>query len=74
MAIGITGLAPRLPDQNSRMIVLDLAIEQSMAMIELLRLHIYREDHIVFDLAQQHLTEQELTDINHQMAKIDSPA
>ena len=56
------------------MIVLDLAIEQSMAMIELLRLHIYREDHIVFDLAQQHLTEQELAEIKQQMANIVSPA
>jgi len=56
------------------MIVLDLAIEQSMAMTELLRLHMYREDHIVFDLAQKHLDEQELTEIKPQMANIVSPA
>jgi hemerythrin-like domain-containing protein len=74
LAFTLLGLAPRLPDQNSRLIVLDIAIEQSMAMIELLQLHIYREDHIVFDLAQQHLTENELTEITQQMAKIDSTA
>ncbi len=73
LAFNLLGLASRLPDQNSRLIVLDIAIEQSMAMIELLRLHMYREDHIVFDLARQHLTEDELAEIKQQMAKIDSP-
>ena len=53
----------RLPDQNSRLIVLDIALEQSMAMIELLKLHIYREDHILFDLANEHLTEDVLAQI-----------
>ena len=74
LAFNFFGLASRLTDQNSRLIVLDLAIEQSMALIELLRLHMYREDHIVFDLAQQNLTKDELTEIKQQMAKIDSPA
>jgi hemerythrin-like domain-containing protein len=74
LAFNLLGLASRLPDQNSRLIVLDIAIEQSLALIELLRLHMYREDHIVFDLARQHLTEDELAEIKQQMAKIDSPA
>jgi hemerythrin-like domain-containing protein len=74
LAFNLLGLALRLPDMNSRLIVLDLAIEQSMALIELLRLHMYREDHIVFDLAQQHMTENELTKIKQQLPKIDSPA
>ena len=67
LTFNLLGLAKRLPDQNSRLIVLDIAIEQSMAMIELLRLHIYREDHIVFDLAHQLLSEDELTQIKQQM-------
>ena len=67
LTFNLLGLATRLPDQNSRLIVLDIAIEQSMAMIELLRLHIYREDHIVFDLDHQLLSEDELTQIKQQM-------
>lgn len=74
LAFNFFGLASRLTDRNSRLIVFDLAIEQSMALIELLRLHMYREDHIVFDLAQQHLTENELTKIKQQLPNIDSPA
>lgn len=67
LAFNLLGLATRLPDPNSRLIVLDLAIEQSLAMIELLKLHIYREDHIVFDLANEHLTKDELDQLENQM-------
>lgn len=67
LAFNLLGLATRLPDQNSRLIVLDIAIEQSLAMIELLRLHMYREDHIVFDLANEHLSKDELAQIEKQM-------
>lgn len=67
LAFNFFGLASRLTDHNSRLIVLDLAIEQSMALIELLRLHMYREDHIVFDLAHQLLSGDELAKIKQQM-------
>lgn len=70
LAFNLLGLATRLPDQNSRLIVLDIAMEQSMALIEMLRLVIYREDHIVFDLAHQHLSEDELSEIADQMSKL----
>ncbi len=49
------GVALKLPDANSSLIILDLAIEQSKVLIELLRLHIFREDHIVFALANKHI-------------------
>ncbi len=67
LAFNLLGLTPRLPDPNSRLIVLDIAIEQSLAMIELLKLHIYREDHIVFELANEHLTVDELAQIEEQL-------
>ena len=54
------GVATKLPDQNSGLILLDMAIEQGKVLIELLRLHIFREDHIVFALAQQHLSKAEM--------------
>lgn len=57
------GLAGRLPDPASRTIVLDAAIEQAKTMTEMLRLHIFREDNIVFPLAARHITGKELDEM-----------
>ena len=61
------GLAPRLPDPASRALVLDAALEQGKTLIELLRLHIFREDNIVFPLAHKHVTSDELDAMAHQV-------
>ncbi len=53
------GVSMKLPDPDSRLIVLDMAIEQGKVLIELLKLHIFREDHIVFAQAHQHITKAE---------------
>ncbi len=53
------GLASRLPDQRSRMMVYDAAISQAKTFVELVRLHIFREDNVLFSLAQKHLTTEE---------------
>lgn len=49
--LNFLGLAFRLPDEKSRLIVLDTALEQGKNLVELLRLHIFREDNILFSLA-----------------------
>lgn len=54
------GLVSRLKDQVSRDLVMDAALEQADQLIELLRLHIFREDTIVFPLAQRFVAPQEL--------------
>ena len=61
------GLAPRLPDPASRGLVLDAALEQGKTLIELLRLHIFREDNIVFPLAHKHMTPDELDTMAQQV-------
>lgn len=53
------GLASRLPDKRSRMMVYDAAVKQSKVFVELVRLHIFREDNVVFSLAQKHITDAE---------------
>ncbi|MCF8244167.1 MAG: hemerythrin domain-containing protein [Saprospiraceae bacterium] len=53
------GLVMRLPDANSRLVVLDAALEQGKVLIEMLRLHIFREDNIVFVQAQQLISAEE---------------
>jgi hemerythrin-like domain-containing protein len=63
VAFNLFGLASRLPDPDSRLLVLDAAVEQGKALVELYRLHIFREDKILFPLAQKHLTDSEMEDL-----------
>lgn len=58
------GLAARLPDRTSRALTLDAAVEQGTAMVEMLRLHIFREENVVFPLAVVHLDAEELEKFN----------
>jgi hemerythrin-like domain-containing protein len=51
--LNFLGLAFRFPDQQTRLIVLDAALEQAKFLVEMLRLHVFREDNVVFPLAQQ---------------------
>lgn len=57
------GLAPQLPDVYSQSIVSDLAYEQGVQLIEMLRLHILREDQTLFPLACQLIDENEFEDL-----------
>ncbi len=56
VVVSFLGLVFRLPDERSGMIVLDAALEQGKNLIELLRLHVFREDNVVFPLAHQLIT------------------
>jgi hemerythrin-like domain-containing protein len=60
LAFNFMSLAFRLPDRASRLTVLDLAIEQSKRLHEALRLHIFREDQVIWGLAHKYLTEDAL--------------
>jgi hemerythrin-like domain-containing protein len=53
VVLNFLGLAFRLPDERSRLIVLDAALEQGKNLVELLRLHIFREDNVLFSLAHR---------------------
>ena len=53
-------LATRLPDMASRALTFDVASEQGFALIELLKLHIFREENIVFPKANRYITTEEL--------------
>lgn len=57
--LNFLGLAFRLPDEGSRLTVLDAALEQGKFLVELLRLHIFREDNLVFPLAHRLITPAE---------------
>lgn len=57
------GLAFRLPDPASRLIVLDTALEQGKNLVELLRLHIFREDNVVFASAHKLISREEFDEM-----------
>ena len=51
--VNFLGLMFRLPDDKSRLVTLDAALEESKNLIELLRLHVFREDNIILPLAHR---------------------
>jgi len=53
----------RIPDERSRIMILDVALNQAKELLELLKLHIYREDTIIFSYANRHLSVEELDTI-----------
>jgi len=53
VVVNFLGLVFRLPEERSGMIVLDAALEQGKNLVELLRLHVFREDNVVFSLAHR---------------------
>ena len=56
-------LFARIPDERSRLMILDVAINQARELIELLKLHIYREDTIIFSYAHRNFSFEELSEI-----------
>jgi hemerythrin-like domain-containing protein len=63
------GLSARLPDTASRAITMDAAIEQGKALIEMLRLHIFREDNVVFSSAVELITVDEFEEMEKQLQR-----
>ena len=59
VVVNFLGLVFRLPDERSGMIVLDAALAQGKNLVELLRLHVFREDNVVFPLAHRLISQAE---------------
>ncbi|HJN64642.1 MAG TPA: hemerythrin domain-containing protein [Pirellulales bacterium] len=59
VSFNLFGLALRLPDPTSRLLTIDLAAEQAIELIELLKLHFSREEDIVFPMAQEYIAQDE---------------
>ena len=65
LTFNLLGLAPRLPDERSRGFVFQTAFNNARELVELIRLHIYREEHVVFPLAQKLISNKELDAMMH---------
>ena len=67
LMFNLLGLAARLPDKQSAFFTYDTFYNISKEFIELLKLHIYRENEILFPLAQKYLTEDDLNSLLPQL-------
>ncbi len=61
LTFNLLGIATRISDENSRIFVCENAYHTGRELIELLKLHIYREDHTLFPLACQLISSQEFS-------------
>ncbi len=68
VVVNFLGLVFRLPDERSGMIVLDAALEQGKNLVELLRLHVFREDNVVFSLAHRLISAAEFDEMQSRAA------
>lgn len=67
LTFNFLGLAARFRDEESRMFTYDVAFNNGMELVELLKLHIFREDNTLFPLAQKYLTKSEFVTILNEM-------
>jgi len=57
------GLGSRLPDKHSQEITFEAAFEQGIAIVETMKLHIFREENILFPQAMMLFTKDELENL-----------
>ncbi len=69
LVFSLMGITSRITDPVSRAVLMDTAVEQGLSLVELLRLHIFREDNVVFPLAHKYLTEGDYEMISNKMKK-----
>ena len=68
VVLNFLGLVFRLPDEKSRLVVLDAALEEGRNLIELLRLLIFRMDNVVVSLAHRLISAAEFDQMQARMA------
>lgn len=67
LLFNFNALAVRLPDLASKALTFDVATEQGFALIELLKLHIFREENIIFPKANQYISKDEFESMQEQL-------
>lgn len=70
--VNFLALAFRLPDERSRLVVLDAALEESKNLVELLRLLLFRVENVVFSLAHRLISAAELDQMQLRAAAAES--
>lgn len=70
LVFNLLGLAPRLEDAKSRQVLLEHAFHLGQEIVETMRLHIYKENTVIFPLAQQLISADEWRVIARMMEEI----
>ncbi|MCE9625748.1 MAG: hemerythrin domain-containing protein [Deltaproteobacteria bacterium] len=70
LVFNLLGLAPRLEDAKSRNVLFEHAFNLGQEIVERMRLHIYKENTVIFPLAQQLISEDEWGVIGKMMQEI----
>lgn len=73
LTFNLLGLAPRLRDEQSRMFTYDVAYNNAKELVELIRLHVFREDNTLFPLAQKFLTAKQFEEMVLEMNAVSTP-
>lgn len=60
LCLNFLGLGSRLPDKASREMTFEFAYNQGKEIVEIMRLHLYREDETLFPLTMKLFTKEEL--------------
>lgn len=69
LTFNLLGLAARYKDAQARMFTYDVAYHNAKELVELLKLHIFREDNILFPLAKKYLSAKQLSAIEKALTK-----
>ncbi len=69
LVFNLLGLAPRMKNQEDREFLFEMAFEQGQEIVEVMKLHIYKENTTLFPLACQLLSEEEMKEITAKVAR-----
>lgn len=72
LVMNLLGIATKLTDDRSQYVLFHYAYEQAKEAVESLRLHIFKENHVLFPLAQKLLTVDEMKLFKNNMDLFDS--
>ncbi len=72
LVFNLLGLAPRIRDDEARNLLFEHAFQQGQEIVEIMKLHIYKENTTIFPLAQTLLTEEELRNVHIKMRRYQS--
>ncbi|MDX1386529.1 MAG: hemerythrin domain-containing protein [bacterium] len=67
LVFNFLGISSRLPDPASRIVLLEQALHVGQEIVETMKLHIYKENTVLFPLAQRLITPKEFLAIQEKM-------
>lgn len=69
VVLNLIRVASILPDEKSAMLVVDMAVREATSLVEVLRLHMFREDNIVFSSACRMISAAEFDEMQARRMK-----